>query len=111
MSVGTIRIKQLEPLVGEGLTKSQNITKTISSSESKEKKVSFGDELLAALEEVSKVQNDADQAIDSLMRGENNVGIHETMIAVEKADINLRLMVAVKTKAVEAYKEIMRTGV
>ena len=111
MSVGTIRVKQLEPLLVEGLSPSKEISKTFSAPEPKDKKVNFGDQLMAALEDVSKVQNDADQAVESLMRGEDNVGIHETMIAMEKADINLRLMVAVKNKAVEAYKEIMRMGV
>jgi flagellar hook-basal body complex protein FliE len=36
--------------------------------------------------------------------------IHEIMITVEKADISLKYMVAVRNKLIEAYKEIMRMG-
>ena len=34
--------------------------------------------------------------------------IHETMIAAEKADVALRLMVQVRNKMIEAYQEMMR---
>ncbi|HMA67539.1 MAG TPA: flagellar hook-basal body complex protein FliE [Desulfosalsimonadaceae bacterium] len=37
--------------------------------------------------------------------------LHDAMIAMEKADISLRLMVQVRNKAVDAYKEIMRMQV
>lgn len=34
--------------------------------------------------------------------------IHETMIKLEEADLSLRLLAKVRTKALDAYQEIMR---
>jgi flagellar hook-basal body complex protein FliE len=35
-------------------------------------------------------------------------GIHETMIALQKADISLRLLLQIRNKAMDAYREVMR---
>ena len=40
-----------------------------------------------------------------------DVDVHEMMIAMEKADMSLRLLVQVRNKTVDAYKEIMRMQV
>jgi flagellar hook-basal body complex protein FliE len=37
--------------------------------------------------------------------------VHDTMIAMEKADVSLRLTTKVRNKVVEAYQEIMRMQV
>jgi flagellar hook-basal body complex protein FliE len=52
----------------------------------------------------------ADQAVLKANTGES-VNLHELMIAMEKADISLRLMVQVRNKAIDAYHEIMRMQV
>jgi len=39
------------------------------------------------------------------------VDLHDVMISMEKADISLRLLVQVRNKAIDAYKEIMRMQV
>jgi flagellar hook-basal body complex protein FliE len=49
----------------------------------------------------------ADQTVLKANTGES-VDLHEMMIAMEKADISLRLMVQVRNKAIDAYHEIMR---
>ena len=43
--------------------------------------------------------------------GDPSVGIHEAMIASEKASISVRFAVTLKNRAVEAYKEILNTPV
>ena len=37
--------------------------------------------------------------------------IHGTMIALEKADISMRLMLQIRNKLVSAYEEVMRMQV
>ena len=37
--------------------------------------------------------------------------IHETMIAIEKAEISFKLMLQVRNKILEAYQEVMRMQV
>jgi flagellar hook-basal body complex protein FliE len=71
---------------------------------------SFVDSLKNAINSVDKLQKDSDLKMQQLSTGQNN-NIHETMIAAEKADIALRLMVQVRNKIIEAYQEIMRMQV
>ena len=52
----------------------------------------------------------ADQTVLKANTGDS-VNLHELMLAMEKADISLRLMVQVRNKAVDAYQEIMRMQV
>ncbi len=66
----------------------------------------FGEVLRDSLTEVNRLQGDADQAVESLVTG-RGVSLHETMVALEKADLSFRLMMQVRNKIVEAYREIM----
>ncbi len=66
----------------------------------------FGERLKKALEEIDNMQENADKLSKELAIG-HNVPLHETMIALEKADISLRLFVQVRNKVVEAYREVM----
>lgn len=38
-----------------------------------------------------------------------NGALHENMIALEKANVALKLMVSVRNKVVDSYRELMRT--
>jgi flagellar hook-basal body complex protein FliE len=68
---------------------------------------SFGNVLQSSLDEVNRLQQQADAAITALSTGED-VSLHETMIAMEQADVSFRLMMEVRNKIVEAYQEIIR---
>jgi flagellar hook-basal body complex protein FliE len=71
---------------------------------------SFGEALSGAIGKVSELRNGADQAVRGLATGENR-DIHQTMIAMEKADVSFRLMMQVRNKIVTAYQEVMRMPV
>ncbi len=71
---------------------------------------SFGQILQASIEEVNRLQGTANNAIKELTLGETK-NIHETMIALEKAEISFKLMLQVRNKILEAYREVMRMGV
>ena len=62
------------------------------------------------LDQTVQYLNQADQSILEANTG-GPADLHDVMIAMEKADISLRLMVQVRNKAVEAYQEIMRMQV
>ena len=70
----------------------------------------FASTLKNAVQAVNQAQKDADYKMQELATGKSN-NIHETMIAAEKADISLRLMVQVRNKVIEAYQEIMKMQV
>jgi len=67
----------------------------------------FGDILTTMLADTNQQQQTADQAIQQL-HGGGEKNLHETMIAMEKADISLRYAIQVRNKAIDAYQEIMR---
>ena len=71
---------------------------------------SFADTLTESLDKVNSLQKEADRAIEDFATGQTR-NIHETMIAVNKADLAFRLTMQVRNKIVEAYQEVMRTQV
>ena len=71
---------------------------------------SFADTLAQSLDKVNTMQKQADVAIQDFVAGDTR-NIHETMIAVGKADLAFRLTMQVRNKIVEAYQEVMRTQV
>jgi flagellar hook-basal body complex protein FliE len=56
------------------------------------------------------VQLEASQAVDKLMTGESQ-NVHQTMIALQKADVSFQLMMQIRNKIVSAYEEIQRMQV
>jgi flagellar hook-basal body complex protein FliE len=69
----------------------------------------FVSELGKAIGEIDKLQNVADAQADAVARGAGN--IHEMALALEKADVAMRLAMRVRNKLVETYNEIMRMGI
>jgi len=74
------------------------------------KNKSFSQMLADSIGEVNSLQKEADKAMQRLASGETK-NIHEVMLATEKADIAFRTMNSVRSKVIEAYKEIMRMQV
>ncbi|MBW2709442.1 MAG: flagellar hook-basal body complex protein FliE [Deltaproteobacteria bacterium] len=71
---------------------------------------SFGEALSGAMGNVSSLRNEADRTVHELVAGENK-DIHQTMIAMEKADVSFKLMMQVRNKIITAYQEVMRMPV
>lgn len=71
---------------------------------------SFSDVLKSALNDVNDAQFTASDAVQKVLSGEST-DIHETMIALQKADVSLKMMLEVRNKILEAYQEVMRTQV
>jgi flagellar hook-basal body complex protein FliE len=67
----------------------------------------FADVLREQVSEVNALQNEADQSIGDLVTGKSD-DIHATMIALQKADVSFRLLMAVRNKLLDAYDEVMR---
>ena len=72
--------------------------------------VGFGKFLEEMVGKVGDLQTSADHSIQSLATGEGK-GLHEVMLAVEKASISFQMLTQVRNKALEAYQEIMRMPV
>jgi flagellar hook-basal body complex protein FliE len=70
----------------------------------------FSEHLSEQISRVNELQMEADQSIEDLVTG-NSDDIHSTMIAVQKADVSFRLLMAVRNKLLDAYDEVMRMQV
>jgi flagellar hook-basal body complex protein FliE len=70
----------------------------------------FAQTLTQAVARTEGLQDKAKQAVQAFNTGESQ-SLHDTMVAMEKADISLRFMTQVRNKAVDAYKQIMRMQV
>lgn len=65
----------------------------------------FSDYVKKAVNGVNNLEIQADQSVEQMVQ--SKTGIDETMIALQKADISLRLLLQVRNKALEAYREVM----
>ena len=72
--------------------------------------MSFSNVLKGAIDQVNALQKDSDKKIQDLATGRTE-NIADVMIAAEKADIALKVMVQVRNKIVDAYNEIMKMQV
>ncbi len=71
---------------------------------------SFADTLNDAVGKVNELQKTADKEMQKLATGQTD-NIPEVMIAAEKADIALRLMMQMRNKIIDAYQDVMKMQV
>jgi len=63
--------------------------------------------LRQAIERVEGLQRAADESTLKLLAGENEE-VHQTVLAVQRAELAFQLFLEVRNKVVQAYQEIMR---
>jgi flagellar hook-basal body complex protein FliE len=78
--------------------------------ESEFKNRRFTDLFWSALDKVDDLHHKADHSVRELAAGRQK-DIHQTMIAMEKAEISFKLMMKVRNKIIAAYEEIMRMSI
>ncbi len=70
----------------------------------------FAQFLEESIDQVNELQKEASLSAESLAAG-NGENIHETMIALEKAELSFKMMMQVRNKIIKAYEEVMRMQV
>ena len=71
----------------------------------------FADNFKTALQSVSKAQNEATQLQTEVQKGNPNVSLEETMLAMQKAQIGFQATMHVRNRMVQAYTDIMNMSV
>src|SRR4051794_14088965 len=66
---------------------------------------SFADALKSSINDVSKLQQDASQAVQDLATGKSD-DVTGVMTAVEKSDLAFKTLLAIRSKLMDAYEEI-----
>ena len=67
----------------------------------------FGKVVQRFVDDTNNQQLLADQSVERLATGQSD-SVHETMLALTKADLSLRLFMEVRNKVIDAYQEVMR---
>ena len=68
----------------------------------------FANQLKSALNEVNELQETKEVAVADLATGQVK-DLHQAAIAIGKAELSMKLMLEIRNKALNAYKEIGRT--
>ena len=93
------------------LSNLNNITDTTKNSESKNKEnIDFLSILKETVADLNKSQKKADEASASIATGTVK-DLHQAAITIDKAEINMKMMLEIRNKALSAYKELLRTQV
>lgn len=91
-------------------TITEKLPSGVTQSSSKSVAEGFANTFEKAFDDVNNQLQMADQKIADLATGRNK-DIHGTMISLEKADISMKLLMAIRSKLVAAYEETMRMQV
>ncbi|MGQ9847464.1 MAG: flagellar hook-basal body complex protein FliE [Bacteroidales bacterium] len=68
--------------------------------------IDFKEFLRKSINELNQELIKADQMVQEMMTGK--IDVHQAMIAIEQANLSLRLMIQIRNKIISAYEEIMR---
>ena len=74
------------------------------------KHTSFSEVLKDSINKVGELEKEASQQTENLVKMDGQ-DVHNTMIAVEKADLSFQLMMQIRNKIISAYEEIMKIQV
>ena len=68
----------------------------------------FGNVLSDFVKDVNKDQLNSKAMTSDFVQGENDVELHEVMVAGQKAKTSLEMLMQIRNKAIDMYKEITR---
>ena len=88
------------------MPKSVNQTEKINHTE-KNDNSKFGDVVKDKISEVNQLQDDSAAAVKDLLVGRNQ-DVNSVVAEVAKSDMSFKMLVGVRNKMIEAYKETMR---
>jgi flagellar hook-basal body complex protein FliE len=71
----------------------------------------FAVALKSAIDQVSQVQQSAQQMTQEFASGNSNVNLQDVMVNLQKANLSFQQMVQVRNKLVSAYHDIMNMQV
>lgn len=66
----------------------------------------FSERLLQALDESNRTLEEAERSSEQIAAGKGD--IVETMVSLSRAEVSLRLVVALRNRLLDAYQQIMR---
>jgi len=106
--VNPIQIQNVNPLATSGVgAAGGNLPAGIAGPPAPVEGKDFRSILMDSLNEVNRLQNEADQGVQKLVTGETN-NVAEVFATVNKAGIAFDLLMQVRNKLIDAYQEIQQ---
>ena len=111
-----LQIRNGQSLLDTGKTTNEvrndgfNIGKPLGPGQTDPANKSFADTLKDAVGQVNTLQKQSDKQMQALATGQTS-DVPNVMMAAEKADIALRMMVQVRNKIIQAYEDVMKMQV
>ncbi len=95
--------------MSNSINKINNLTDSIKNvNDVKKETGDFSKVLKESIDEVNSLQKKSDKAMSDIATGSVK-DLHQAAIAIDKAEISMKLMLEVRNKALNAYKELSRT--
>lgn len=66
----------------------------------------FGEAIKDAIQRVNGLERDANRTVIDFLQGKGD--LHESIFALGEADKSMRILLAVRNKVLDAYREVMR---
>jgi len=93
-----------------GQLSTSDLLQSKNKSTAKVEESSFGDILKKSIGEVNDIQKAGEKAMEDMATGQVK-DLHQAALAIDKAEMSMKLMLEVRNKAINAYKEILRTQI
>jgi flagellar hook-basal body complex protein FliE len=71
---------------------------------------SFADTLKDSISKLNELQEDKDKAMSDIATGQVK-NLHQAAIAIDKAEVSMKLALEIRNKAISAYKELLKTQI
>ncbi|KHK58014.1 flagellar hook-basal body protein FliE [Ralstonia sp. A12] len=98
-------------LMNSVLAPSSAVGASTASGDAAKPSVDFGAVLKSSLDKVDASQQKADAISRSFEMGNSDVDLHDVMLSLQKANIDLQTAVQVRNKFVSAYQSIMSMSI
>jgi len=93
---------------GIGATSTAELLKQKSKVDAPSGGEAFASHLASALNEVNALQGDSEKAMADMATGQVK-DLHQAALAINKAEVSMKVMLEIRNKALNAYKELGRT--
>jgi len=98
-------------LMNSVLAPSSAVGGSTASGDASKPSVDFGSVLKSSLDRVDASQQKAESISRSFEMGNNDVDLHDVMLSLQKANIDMQTAVQVRNKLVSAYQSIMSMSI
>lgn len=97
-------VKNLNPKIFSEAVKNNTILNNLTEDKLTEK-TNFEDVIKGAISKVNETQVNANNKIESLIKGED-VSMHEVMLSVQESQMSMQLMLEARNKLYDAYQQL-----